>query len=461
MPTYRVEHDSLGEVRLPADALYGAQTARAFANFPISGRTAHPALLRALLKIKRACAVANQSSGALGRREAELITRSVDGILALPPTDWPALFPVDPFQAGAGTSQNMNTNEVIANWGGRLAGEALGTYVSLHPNDQVNRSQSTNDVYPTAIRLALLEESALLLPELRLLSWSFSKKAHEWSDYPKSGRTHLMDAVPMSAGDEMGAYASALSRAADWITWAREELRSLPIGGSAVGTGLNVPSGFKARVIEELERLTEEKLAECANPFEGIQSQAPLLLYLSHLKILAVELIRIANDLRLLSSGPMTGLAEIRLPAVQPGSSIMPGKVNPSMLEMLNQVCFAVAGHEQTVMLAAQAGQLELNVMMPVIASHALDATTWLGRAIESARLRCIDGMEADPERMRGFFERTPQAATALTPILGYEATAKLVQDAVTERCSVIALARARGLIDEKQAEALLRRIAA
>jgi aspartate ammonia-lyase len=456
MSSYRTEHDSLGEVRVPAQALYGAQTARAIENFEISGRSTHPAFVRAYLRLKAACARANSACGVLSKENADLITRATDELLGIPQARWPELFPVDVFQAGAGTSSNMNMNEVIANVANRLAGGALGSYKPIHPNDHVNRSQSTNDSFPTAMRLALLDAARPLAESVDLLSTAFTMKAGKWADIPKSARTHLQDAVPMRLGQEFAAYGATLRKCAHWIEAGRDELRELGIGGSAAGTGLTVPKPFQAKVIAELSKITGERLRGAPDLCEAMQSQSPVSYYSSMLRLLALEITRICNDLRLMVSGPMTGFAELTMPAVQPGSSIMPGKVNPSIVEMVNQTCFSVLGADTTVAFAVQAGQLELNVMMPVMASTLLDATTNATHALDALRTRCIDGLEANEAKLRKYFESTPQVATALSPKLGYEATAKLVQESLREGKSVVDIVRERKLIAPAELEKLL-----
>ncbi len=455
-PKFRRESDSLGVIEIPADALYGAQTARAKSNFRISGRTAHPELIRAYLHVKAAAAVANSRSKALSSTHAKLIVSAVKKILAMPPEQWPQIFVVDPYQAGAGTSQNMNVNEVIANLANRKLGKRLGSNHPIHPNDHVNRSQSTNDTFPTAMRLAILESSAGLEAELRKLAASLEKKARAWWDVPKSARTHLQDAVPMSLGQEFGAYAFTVKRAASWIASGRDALRELGIGGSAAGTGLTVPRGYPQTVVRELSRLTGEKLRLNPDLCEAMQSQSPVTYYSSMLRLTALELTRICNDLRLLVSGPMTGLSEIMIPAVQPGSSIMPGKVNPSIVEMANQTWYSVIGYDQTVALCGQSGQLELNVMMPMMAYAMIEATTVATHALEALRTRCIDGMEPNEARLRKYFESTPQIATALSPRLGYEKTAALVKEALELEVSVPDLVRDRKLLNEKELQALI-----
>jgi aspartate ammonia-lyase len=452
----RQEHDSLGPVEVPEQAFYGAQTARALRNFQISERTPRSALIRAYLRIKAAAAKTNLSCGVLSADNSRLIQRGVDEIFNLPEEKWPEIFPLDPYQAGAGTSQNMNVNEVVANVANRITERPFGSYAPIHPNDHVNRSQSTNDSYPTALRLALLEVSIPVVNELRHLHLSFTTLAEKWRNIPKSARTHLQDAVPMKLGQEFGAYGQAVRRCAEWVEGARGELRELGIGGSAAGTGLTAPPGYAQGMVTELSRLTGEPLRLAPDLCEAMQSQAPVSYYSSMLRVTALELTRICNDLRLLASGPMTGLAEIVLPAVQPGSSIMPGKVNPSILEAMNQTLFGVLGHDHTLAMAMQAGQLELNVMMPVMADATIEASVILARGLRMLRTLCVDGLQANEPRLRKYFESTPQVATALSPRLGYEATAKLVQEAVRSGKTVIELVRERGLIPETELKGLL-----
>jgi len=454
----RKESDSLGSINVPATALYGAQTARAIANYPISGRHPHPELIRAYLRLKRACADTNVELGALPTGTGGLIGDAIEKLLSLDEESWPEFFPVDPYQAGAGTSQNMNLNEVIANLANQIAGQPLGAGKPVHPNDHVNRSQSTNDTFPTAMRLALLEASTSLVTELDEAAVSLSRYASQWRDILKSARTHLQDAVPITLGQEFSAYARTLTECRRYLEQARQELSELGIGGSAAGTGVTVPAGYPAKVCEKLSALTGERLRPAADLCEAMQSQRPVMHYSSMLRLLALELTRICNDLRLLASGPMTGLNEILLPAVQPGSSIMPGKVNPSILEMANQTWFSVLGFDQTVAFAMQAGQLELNVMMPMMAYSLLEATRVSTHALHTLRVRCLDGLEPNHARLQEYFEKTPQVATALSPTLGYERTAKLVQESLKSGKSVVTLAREQGLLSDAQLQSLLDR---
>jgi aspartate ammonia-lyase len=409
------------------------------------------------LRIKAAAATANAQSKTLTSKQARLIQAAVKKLLEdTPLEEWPKHFVVDAYQAGAGTSQNMNVNEVVAHTANCIAGRPLGSSAPIHPNDHVNRSQSTNDSYPTAMRLALLDVSEDLQRELEALAKSFAKRAKAWKNVPKSARTHLQDAVPMSLGQEFGAYAKTLGRCAEWVAQGRDGLRELGLGGSAAGTGLNVPRKYPRAVTLELSRLTGEKLRLSDDLCEAMQSQAPVTQYSAMLRLSALELTRICNDLRILVSGPMTGVSELILPAVQPGSSIMPGKINPSIVEMANQAWFSVLGYDQTVAYCAQAGQLELNVMMPMMAYSLLEATTVMTRALAVLRTRCIDGIEPNLPRLRKYFESTPQIATALSPLLGYEATAKLVKEALEAGISVPDLVRSRKLIPEAELKRLL-----
>lgn len=453
---FRSESDSLGKVEVPADAFWGAQTARALANFPISSQKADPALIRAYLRIKWAAALANESSGALTRKKSKLIAEVIEEILGTPEESWSEYFPVDVYQAGAGTSFNMNVNEVIANLANQKAGGTLGKYWPIHPNDDVNHSQSTNDTFPTAMRLALLEVSDELLMALNGLSDALDSKGKEWISIPKSARTHLQDAVPMRLGEEFRAYALTVRKCAKTLSETKAALRELPIGGSAAGTSLNVPAHYIASIIQSLRTLTGEPVQAAPNRYEAMESQFPVGLYSSVLRLMALELTRICNDLRLLSSGPMTGFAELILPSAQPGSSIMPGKVNPSIVEMANQAWFAVIGYDQTVALALQAGQLELNVMMPVMAHASILASRIAAHAARALDEKCIRGIEPNRARLQKYFESTPQVATALAPKLGYERTAKLVQEALEQGKSVIELAREKDWISEEDVKSLL-----
>jgi aspartate ammonia-lyase len=451
--TTRTERDPLGERAVPADAYYGIQTARALENFPISGLRAPGLLIDATLLIKKAAAYANVTLGRLDSRIGGAITRAADEILGGSLRDQ---FVVDVYQAGAGTSHNMNTNEVLANRAAELLGGTRGDYTVVHPNDHVNMSQSTNDVYPTATRLALLFAHRDLVVSARALAAALTIKAKEFDGILKVGRTHLQDAVPMTLGQEFSGYAACIEHAAHELDRVSTQLHELNLGATAVGTGLNAGDDYTALAIGHLSRLTALTLTPAANRFRVTQSMGDLLAYSGAMRRLAVELAKIASDLRLLSMGPRAGLAEIALPAVQPGSSIMPGKVNPSIPEMVNQVCFQVIGCDATVCAAAEAGQLELNVMMPVIAWNAIHASTILRNAMTVLRSKCVDGIEADAARARELLERSTAVATALSPYLGYASTAEIAKASVETGRPIRELVLERKLMDASQLDRIL-----
>jgi aspartate ammonia-lyase len=449
----RIEHDALGEHAVPKAAYYGVHTARALENFPISGLCAPASLVDATVLVKKAAALANVEVRRLDARVGGSIVRAADEILGGALRDQ---FVVDVYQAGAGTSHHMNVNEVLANRAEELLGGALGQYRLVHPNDHVNMGQSTNDVFPTATRLALLLGHRPLLDAVRALARSLAIKADEFRSILKVGRTHLQDAVPMTLGQEFGGYAACLDRAAADLDHASEALKELGLGATAVGTGLNAGDDYMARAIGHLTRLTGISLVPAANRFAATQSMGDVLAYSGAMRRLAVELGKIASDLRLLGMGPRAGLREIALPAVQPGSSIMPGKVNPSIPEMVNQVCFQVIGCDATVCAAAEAGQLELNVMMPVIAWNALHASTILSSAMDALRTRTVDGIEADADRCRELLERSTAGATALAPYLGYTVTAEIAREAVKTGRSIRELVVERGLMEPRRLDEIL-----
>jgi len=450
---FRTERDPLGELQVPADAYYGIQTARAAENFPISGLRAPADLVVATVLIKKAAAEANAALGRLDRDVAAAIVKAADEILSGRLRDQ---FIVDVYQAGAGTSHNMNANEVLANRAAEILGEPRGAYARVHPNDHVNMGQSTNDVFPTATRLALLLGAAELVASARALANGFAAKAGEFAAVLKTGRTHLQDAVPITLGQEFSGYAACVQRGAEDVAAASEQLHELNAGATAVGTGINAGAEFSAHLVENLARYTHLSLRPAANLFRVTQSMGDVLAFSSAVRRLAVEVGKVASDLRLLSMGPRAGLSEIALPAVQPGSSIMPGKVNPSVPEMVNQVCFQVMGCDATVAIACEAGQLELNVMMPVIAWNALHAASILREAMKVFRLRCVDGITADAARARELLERSTAAATALSPYIGYAATAEIAKEAVKTGKSIRDLVLERGLLDAKRLDDIL-----
>jgi aspartate ammonia-lyase len=446
----RVERDTLGDVNVPDDALFGAQTQRAVENYPISGLREHPTFVRAFVLLKKAAALSNAELGAMTREICDAITAACDRILA----DGPGFqqhFVVDVFQAGAGTSFNMNCNEVIANLANTAAGGKLGVYDPVRPNDHVNMSQSTNDVFPTAIRIATLLLLDVLLPQLDTLAFALEAKGSEFADVIKSGRTHLQDATPVTLGQEFRAYAAATRRATQLLRDSACELRILGIGGTAAGTGINTPVGYRFAVVRHLREMTGLDLAASDDLREAMQSQLPVVATSSALRNLALELTRITNDLRLLASGPQTGLAEIILPTVQPGSSIMPGKVNPSMLECMNQVLFHIIGSATAIDYASQAGQLELNVMMPLMAFEITFSIEILKNYLPVFIEKCIRGITADRAQCEAYYVSSPSLATALNPIIGYAAAAELAKESAKSGTPIPQMLREKKLLSEEE----------
>jgi aspartate ammonia-lyase len=426
----RMEKDPLGELAVPADALYGVQTMRARQNFPISGLRPLPAFVEAVVRIKRAAALTHKETGRLDARLADAIVQAADEVLAGQHREH---FVVDVYQAGAGTSHNMNTNEVLANRANELLGGKRGEYKPVHPNDHVNMAQSTNDVIPTAIRLGVLSELGPLLSAFEGLRDAFAAKGREFDDVLKSGRTHLQDAMPIRLGQEFTAYAGTLDRNLRRVREAAEYLRDLGIGGSAVGTGVTVEPEYPALMVQHLSAMTGVELRVGEDRIQLMQSMGDAAAFSSALKVLALDLSKISSDLRLMVSGPRTGLDEIRLPAVQPGSSIMPGKINPSIPEMVNQVCFQVVGNDACVAASAEHGQLELNVMMPVIAYNVLLSMEILKNTATVFDERCVRGIEANREMCEYWLERSAALATALAPQIGYARAAELSKQSVKE----------------------------
>lgn len=455
----RTEKDSLGELQVPAGAYYGVQTARAVANFPISGLKPNPAFVRATVQIKKAAAIVNAKLGELPQDKADAIVAAADEVLSGKFSDQ---FVVDVFQAGAGTSHNMNTNEVLANRAIEIVAakenkEAVrGDYKQINPNDHVNMAQSTNDVIPTAIRLAALELCEEFYPVLERLQESFAAKAEEFDSIIKSGRTHLQDAVPIRLGQEFAAYAVSVGKHRQRLQTAAEELKELGIGGTAAGSELNAHPRYREEMARQLSEQTGLQLTPTKNTFETMQSMAPFVGVSSALRALALDMTRIANDLRLLASGPRTGFAEIELPPVQPGSSIMPGKVNPVLAEMLNMVCYHVIGNDTTVAMAAQAGQLELNVMMPVIAHDLLEALTVFRNALDAFAVKCVRGITADAERCREYAEKSLSLITALNPHVGYQRAAEIAKEMLKSKRGAREVTRELGLMSDEQLDEVL-----
>jgi fumarate hydratase class II len=427
--SFRIERDSLGEVPVPEGAYYGAQTQRAVDNFPISGGHPYRAFIWGIAAVKRAAAGVN---GDLGLLPADLASAIAEAAREAGEGQWDADFVVDPFQAGAGTSHNMNANEVLANRATILLGGRLGEY-RVHPNDHVNMAQSTNDVIPTSIRLGCLWRLDELLGVVVDLGLALQRKAVEFDDVVKSGRTHLQDAVPLRLGQEFGGYAAAVARDAERLRRSADGLRRLGIGGTAVGTGLNAHPEYRQRVVARLGEQTGLELQASDNLFESMQSMADMADFSASMRTLAITLTRVANDIRLLASGPATGLDEIRLPAVQPGSSIMPGKVNPVMAEMLNMAMYHVMGCDHAVALAAQAGQLELNVMMPILGHNLFEMMHVTIGAVRAFTERAVAGLEANSVKATAWLEKNAILATALNPLIGYGSAAEMVKEALRE----------------------------
>jgi aspartate ammonia-lyase len=451
--TTRLERDPLGELPVPAGALYGIQTERARQNFPISHLLPLAPFVDAVVRIKQAAALTHKHTGRLEARLADAIVRAADEVLAGEHRDQ---FVVDPYQAGAGTSHNMNANEVLANRANELLGGRRGEYRPVHPNDHVNMAQSTNDVIPTAIRLAALARLPALLEALTALARALLAKGAAFDTILKSGRTHLQDATPIRLGQEFAAYGRTVERNRDRLAQTADALRDLGIGGTAVGTGLNAERAYPGLMVKQLRALTGLELREGTDRVQLMQSLGDAAAFSGALRTYAMDLGKIASDIRLLASGPRTGLAEIVLPAVQPGSSIMPGKVNPSIAEMVNMVCYQALGNDVTVAAAAEAGQLELNVMMPVIAHNLLFTMLILTNASRIFAERCVAGIAADAAQCAHWLERSAALVTALAPKIGYAEAAQLAKEAVAHNVTVRQLVLEKGVLKGKELEEVL-----
>lgn len=451
----RKEIDPLGERAIPKNAYYGIQTLRATENFPVSGIKAPVRFIKAYVLIKKAAAIANSEVGWLEPKTAKAIIEACDEILAGKLLDQ---FVVDVFQAGAGTSFNMNINEVLANRALEILGKQKGEYKTLNPNDHVNMGQSTNDTFPTALHVSVLMSLQPLLLALDELAGAFEELGKKNAHVLKSGRTHLQDAVPVTVGQEFSAYGSAIANAGNELRKRQENLYAIALGGTATGTGANAHPDYKRIAIAELTKMTGFRLKPAANNFEALQSHRAAQSVSSGLKELALELIRIANDLRLLASGPTTGLNEITLPPVQPGSSIMPGKVNPVMAECLNMVAFQVVGNDSAVSLAVQAGQLELNVMTPAIMYNMLFSIQILTNYIPVFTQKCVQGITVDEKRCEQYLEKNPSLATLLAPKIGYLEAAKVAKQSQAENRSVKEIALEKGLLKPEELEKIFSR---
>ncbi len=448
----RWENDSIGPKEIAADVFYGVQTARAVENYPISGMRAHPLLIHAFGMVKQAAAEANKTLGLVDANKADAIIAAAGEVSQ---GKWDEQFVVDVFQAGAGVSFHMNVNEVIANRATQILGGKLGEYL-VHPNDHVNYGQSTNDVFPTGMRLGALLVLRGLYPVLGNLCEVLRQKADEFHEVVKSGRTHLQDAVPLRLGQEFDAYAVAIQRCHDGIQIAAEQLNELGLGGSAVGTGINTHPDYRSLAISKLAHISGEKVTATSDMRYAMQSNYAIAGVSSSLRNLASEVIRISNDLRLLASGPNTGFAEINLPSLQPGSSIMPGKINPVMPEVAAMVSFQVMGNDLAVALAVQAGQLELNVMMPTMSYSVMQSVTIMTNMLQLFTERCIKGITVNQKRCEFYAQSTVSLATALNPYIGYARAAEIAKESVATGRSIIDLAREKKLLSEAEIAEIL-----
>lgn len=442
----RIERDTLGERKVPTEAYYGVQTDRALENFPISGLRAKTVYVDATIHIKKAAAIVNKSLGQLDPKKADAIIRAADEMLGGRFREW---FVVDVFQAGAGTSHNMNVNEVIANRAIELLGGQKGDYAVVHPNDDVNMSQSSNDVCPAAVRIAAVLNARKLILSLLSLEQAFARKSGQFDKVIKSGRTHLMDAVPLRLGQEFGAWATNMRKHSEAIGRSSEQCKELGLGGTAVGTGLNAHRDYRQKMVEQVSSQLDVDFRMSRDYFEAMQSLRPLVELSGAIRNLGQDLIRISNDIRLLASGPTTGLSEIAVPAVQPGSSAMPGKVNPVMMEMMDMVCFQVIGCDTVVLLAAQAGQLELNVMLPVVAYNILHEIEILGNAVDVYEKYGITGITANEERCRSFAQGSIGIVTVLIPYIGYAKAAEIAKESLSSGKSIRRVIVEKGLFPE------------
>ncbi|MEI2720633.1 MAG: aspartate ammonia-lyase [Gemmatimonadales bacterium] len=451
--SFRTEKDPLGEKQVPADALYGIQTLRAVENYPISGLRPLAGFVEAVVMIKRSAAVTHKHTGRLEAAYADAIIQAADEVLAGQHRDQ---FVVDPYQAGAGTSHNMNCNEVLANRANEILGHPRGAYAPVHPNDHVNMAQSTNDVIPTAMRLGTLRALPKLLTALDGLAEAFLTKGKQFDHVMKSGRTHLQDATPIRLGQEFTAYGHTVARHRAKLAQAADWLRPMNIGGSAVGTGINVEEVYPALMVTEMSRLSGVALEVSPDRIQLMQSMGDIATFSGAIRAFVLDLCKIADDIRLLASGPRTGLAEIILPAVQPGSSIMPGKINPSIAEMVNQVCYQLLGFDTTVAMAAKAGELELNVMMPVITHNVLFGMEILANTARVFNEKCISGITADEAMCAHWLERSPALVTALMPKIGYAEAAKLSKEALATGKTVKQLVTDKKVLEGKELEEVL-----
>ena len=449
----RTDKDSLGSVKIPSDAYYGPFTGRAIKQYHVTGKTAHPNLIKSFVMIKRSAAIANMKAKAINRKQALAIVKACDSVLKGKAQDQ---FVVDMINSGAGTAFNMNANEVISNVALRVLGKRQGQYQFLHPNDHVNMSQSSNDTYPTAMHMAILFSLENLIPQIEKLIKSLERKAKKFSKFKKLGRTHLMDALPVTLGDEFGAYATSLTNAKDSIINSKKQLEQVALGGTAVGTGANTPRGYRKIAISELSRISKLNLKPEKDMQYSLQSKFPVTNTSSALKNFAIELGKISNDIRLMASGPIAGLGELGIPAVHAGSSIMPGKVNPSLAECMNMICFSVIGNDTTVSFSANAGQFELNVMLPGMLKAVLDSTDMLTNFLPIFSANLIDGLTANQLKLRENIENSPVIVTLLTPKIGYQKSAELFKESLKTGKTIRELVVSKKLLTNKEVNSLL-----
>ena len=446
--------DSLGTVKIPADAYYGPFTGRAIKQYHVTGQKPYPYLIKSFVMIKRSAAIANVKTKVLDRKRGNAIIKACDKILAGKYQDQ---FVVDMINSGAGTAFNMNTNEVIANVALKILGKKLGQYEYLHPNDHVNMSQSSNDTFPTAMHVAILFAIRDMLPVVDKLNSSLRKKAKQFSSYKKIGRTHLMDALPVTLGSEFDAYATSITKASHAIISSKQQLKQVALGGTAVGTGANTPKGYRKKAILELSKISKLDLIEQKNMQHSLQSKFAVTSASSSIRNLAIELGKISNDIRLMASGPVAGFGELEIPPVHAGSSIMPGKVNPSLAECMNMICYSVIGNDTTVALSAQAGQLELNVMLPVMLKSMLDSTDMLTNFLPIFSTNLIDGLSANKQKLQNNIEKSPVIVTLLAPKIGYQKSADLFKESMKTGKTIRELVISKKLMTKKQVDSLLK----
>lgn len=451
---FRLDEDSLGKIKIPSDAYYGAFTGRAIKQYHVTGNKAHSNLIKSFVMIKRSAAIANMKTKAIDAKRGNAIVSACDKILAGKFTDQ---FVIDMINSGAGTAFNMNSNEVIANVALEILHKKKGQYQHLHPNDHVNMSQSSNDTYPTAMHVAILINLKDTIPAIDTLIKSLTKKAKEFSSFKKIGRTHLMDALPVTLGSEFTAYATSITKARNVIVSSQKELQNIALGGTAVGTGANTPKGYRKIAIAELAKISKLSLVPEKDMQFGLQSKFAVANLSGALRNLALEIGKLANDIRLMASGPIAGLSELGIPAVHAGSSIMPGKVNPSLAECMNMICFNIIGNDTAVAYAAQSGQFELNVMMPGMLKCMLESTDMLKNFLPIFSANLIDGLSANKEKLQSNIENSPVIVTLLTPKIGYLKSAELFKESLKTGKSIRELVTSKKLMDNKEIDALFR----